>query len=120
MAVVGRRQPLLVEPAATPASTMESAALADLHGTTDTRDNEWFDVVAPSEYSSLLTVTSLVLFAKLVPHAHLELQGRGVPLWTFRPSMLGSVGARQRREPGRPVACGKLPKQVDAKVTYRS
>ena len=40
---------------------MEAAALADLHGTTDTRDDEWFDVVAPSEHFSLLTVTPLVL-----------------------------------------------------------
>ena len=44
---------------------MEAATLAGLHGTTDTRDNEWLDVVAPSEYFSLLTVTSLVLCAEL-------------------------------------------------------
>ena len=44
---------------------MEAAALADLNGTTDTRDNEWLDAVAPSEYFSLLTVTSLVLCAEL-------------------------------------------------------
>ena len=89
-----RRQPPFVPSAATTASVMEAAALADLHGTTDTRDDEWFVVVAPSESFSLLTVTPLVLCAEPVPHAHQELQGRGAPLRTFRPSMLGNVGPR--------------------------
>jgi len=60
-----RRQPPFVQSAATPASMMEAAGLADQHGTTDARDNEWLDVVAPSEYFSWLTVASLVLCAEL-------------------------------------------------------
>ena len=50
MAVVGRRQPLLVQPAATTVSTMDAGALADLHGTIGARDDEIFDIVAPLEY----------------------------------------------------------------------
>ena len=63
--LIPRRQPPFVQSAATPASKMEAAGLADLHGTTDARDNEWLDVVAPSEYFSWLTVASLVLCAEL-------------------------------------------------------
>ena len=56
-AVHGRRQPPFVASAATTASKMEAAASADLHGTTSTRDNEIFDVVAPHEDISLLPLT---------------------------------------------------------------
>ena len=65
MAVVGRRQPPLVLSGTTAVSMMEPATLADLHGTTGTRDDEWFDVVAPHEYFSLLSVTLLVLVPSL-------------------------------------------------------
>ena len=73
MAALLQWQPLFVTSAATAASKMDSAGVTDLHGATDVRDDEWLDVVAPSEYFLLLTLTPLVLCTSLVPPAHQEL-----------------------------------------------
>ena len=118
MAVVGRRQPLLVQPAATPASTMEAAALADLHGTTDTRDNEWFDVVAPSEYFFIADGDVACSLRRACPACSpgaTSARSTSLDLQTFHSRQRGTTAATRTR----PVACGKRPKQVAAKVTYR-
>ena len=61
MAVVGRRQALHVQPAATMVSTMDASALSDLHGTIGARDDEIFDVVA-SGWNILQVIVDVAQF----------------------------------------------------------